>query len=129
MLLIIHGMRTEASKIIIQAHELIGSLTYCEDAQNEGRKQGVIHVFDPIQSVQPTNTVMLRYTRISQQSGASTLASLSPAKWLGLSHRQAKNPRIMLTTEGRILEEILKTKFNLRSSTEEEDELKIAPRP
>ena len=56
-------------------------------------------------------------------------AGLSPAKWLGLSHRQAKNPRIMLTTEGRVLEEILKTKFNLRSSTEEEDELKIAPRP
>jgi hypothetical protein len=54
---------------------------------------------------------------------------LSPAKWLGLSHRQAKHPRIMLTTEGRVLEEILKTKFNLRSSTEEEDELKIAPRP
>ena len=40
------------------------------------RKQGVIHVFDPIQSVQPTNTVMLRYTRIGQKSGASTLASL-----------------------------------------------------
>ena len=37
----------------------------------------------------------------------------------------------MLTTaaEGRVLEEILKTKFNLRSSTEEDDEVKIAPRP
>ena len=35
----------------------------------------------------------------------------------------------MLTTEGRVLEEILKTKINLRSSTEEEDEVKIAPRP
>ena len=58
-----------------------------------------------------------------------TLAAMSPAKWLGLSHRQAKHPRVMLTTEGRALEEILKTKFNLRSSTEEEDEVKIAPRP
>ena len=35
----------------------------------------------------------------------------------------------MLTTEGRVLEEIWKTKFNLRSGTEEEDEVKIAPRP
>ena len=63
------------------------------------------------------------------QKCTDLLSALSPAKWLGLSHRQAKNPRIMLTTEGRVLEEILKTKFNLRSGTEEEDELKIAPRP
>ena len=61
--------------------------------------------------------------------GVSVDAGLSPANWLGQSHRQAKHPRIMLTTEGRVLEEILKTKFNLRSSTEEEDEVKIAPRP
>ena len=51
------------------------------------------------------------------------------AKWLGLSHRQAKHPRVMLTTEGRVLEEILKTKFNLRRSTEEDDEVKITQRP
>ena len=56
------GTRTEASKIIIQAHELIGSLTYCEDAQNEGRKQGVIQVFHPIQSVKSTNTMITCYT-------------------------------------------------------------------
>ena len=62
MLLIMIGTRTEASKIIIQAHELIGSLTPCEDAQNEGRKQGVIHVFHPIQSVKSTNTMITRYT-------------------------------------------------------------------
>ena len=58
------------------------------------RKQGVIHVFDPIQSVKSTNTVMLRYHRISQKSGQSTLASLSTANvcmWLGPSHRQAKH--------------------------------------
>ena len=54
--------RTEASKIIIQAHELIGSLTSCEDAQNEGRKQGVIQVFHPIQSVKSTNTMITCYT-------------------------------------------------------------------
>ena len=60
---------------------------------------------------------------------ASLSAVLSPAKGLGLSHRQAKNPRIMLTTEGRVLEEILKTKFNLRSRTEEDDEVKITQRP
>ena len=35
----------------------------------------------------------------------------------------------MLTREGRVLEEILKTKFNLRSSTEEDDEVKITQRP
>ena len=57
------------------------------------------------------------------------MSALSPAKWLGLSHRQAKHPRVMLTTEGRVLEEILKTKFNLRSSTEEDDEVKITQRP
>ena len=104
-----------------------GSLTYCGDAQKESENKAFIPVFDPIQSVKSNNKAMI-HSHLTTQ-GASTLASLSPAKWLGLSHRQAKNPRIMLTTEGRVLEEILKTKFNLRSSTEEEDELKIAPRP
>ena len=91
-----------------QAHELSGSLTRCEDAQNKRRH--------------PDRSRTEKIVSVSQ-------TVLSPAKWLGLSHRQAKHPRVMLTTEGRVLEEILKTKFNLRSSTEEEDELKIAPRP
>ena len=74
---------------------LVDRITYVLWRCTEGvRKQGVIHVFDPIQSVKSTNTVMLRYTRISQKSGASTLASLSVAQacmWLGPSHRQAKH--------------------------------------
>ena len=53
-----------------------GSLTSCGDAQKESENKAFIPVFDPIQSVKSTKTVMLRYTRISQQSGASTLASL-----------------------------------------------------
>ena len=51
-----------------------GSLTYCGDAQKESENKAFIPVFDPIQSVQATNTVMLRYTRVSQKSGKSTLA-------------------------------------------------------
>ena len=60
--------------------ELIGSLTYCGDAQKESENKAFIPVFHPIQSVKSTKTVMLRYTRVSQKSGASTLASLSTAK-------------------------------------------------
>ena len=43
-----------------------GSLTYCGDAQKESENKAFIPVFDPIQSVKSTNTVMLRYTRIRQ---------------------------------------------------------------
>ena len=57
-----------------------GSLTYCGDAQKESENKAFIPVFDPIQSVKSTKTVMLRYTRVSQKSGTSTLASLSTAK-------------------------------------------------
>ena len=54
-----------------------GSLTYCGDAQKESENKAFIPVFDPIQSVKSTNTVMLCYTRIRQKSGASALASLT----------------------------------------------------
>ena len=37
--LIMIGTRTEACKITIQAHELIGSLTRCGDAHNESEKK------------------------------------------------------------------------------------------
>ena len=57
-----------------------GSLTRCGDAQKESENKAFIPVFDPIQSVKSTKTVMLRYTRVSQKSGTSTLASLSTAK-------------------------------------------------
>ena len=69
----------------------IDRVTYVLWRCTEGvRKQGVIHVFDPIQSVQPTNTVMLRYTRISQKSGMSTLASLRFASgWVRLIGKQS----------------------------------------
>ena len=53
-----------------------GSLTRCGDAQKESENKAFIPVFDPIQSVKSTKTVMLRYTRVSQKSGISTLASL-----------------------------------------------------
>ena len=69
MLLIMIGTRTEASKITTQAHELIGSLTGCGDAQKESENKAFIQVFHPIQSVKSTKTVMLRYTRVSQKSG------------------------------------------------------------
>ena len=68
-----------ASKTTIQAHELIGSLTPCEDAQKGSENKAFIQVFHPIQSVKSTNKVMLRYSRVSQKSGTSTLASLRPA--------------------------------------------------
>ena len=61
--LIMIGTRTEACKITIQAHELIGSLTPCEDAQKGSENKAFIQVFHPIQSVKSTNRVMLRYTR------------------------------------------------------------------
>ena len=51
-----------------------GSLTGCGDAQKESENKAFIPVFDPIQSVKSTKTVMLRYTRVSQKSGKSTLA-------------------------------------------------------
>ena len=57
-----------------------GSLTYCGDAQKESENKAFIPVFDLIRSVKSTKTVMLRYTRVSQKSGISTLASLSTAK-------------------------------------------------
>ena len=37
--LIMIGTRTEACKITIQAHELIGSLTRCGDAHNESENK------------------------------------------------------------------------------------------
>ena len=46
-----------------------GSLTRCGDAQKESENKAFIPVFDPIQSVKSTKTVMLRYTRVSQKSG------------------------------------------------------------
>ena len=60
--------------------ELFGLLTYCGDAQKESENKAFIPVFDPIQSVKSTKTVMLRYTRVSLKPGTSTLASLSTAK-------------------------------------------------
>ena len=51
-----------------------GSLTNCGDAQKESENKAFIQVFHPIQSVKSTNKVMLRYTRVSQKSGNSTLA-------------------------------------------------------
>ena len=51
-----------------------GSLTYCGDAQKESENKAFIPVFDPIQSVKSTNKVTLRYTRVSQKPGKSTLA-------------------------------------------------------
>ena len=54
---------TQAKDLLLtQAHELMGSLTHCGDAQNESKKQNVIQVFHPIQSVKSTNKVILRYT-------------------------------------------------------------------
>ena len=44
------------------------------------RKQGVIHVFDPIKSVKSTNTMITRYTHVKSKAGASTLASLRYAR-------------------------------------------------
>ena len=46
-----------------QAHELSGSLTLCEDAQNESENKAFIQAFHRIQSVKSTNRVMLCYTR------------------------------------------------------------------
>ena len=51
-----------------------GSLTGCGDAQKESENKAFIPVFDPIQSVKSTNKVTLRYTRVSQKPGKSTLA-------------------------------------------------------
>ena len=51
-----------------------GSLTFCGDAQKESENNAFIPVFDPIQSVKSTNKVTLRYTRVSQKPGKSTLA-------------------------------------------------------
>ena len=74
-----------------------GSLTNFGDAQKESENKAFIPVFDPIQSVKSTKTVMLRYTRVSQKSGISTLASLSNAKphmrsacdWVRLTGKQS----------------------------------------
>ena len=74
-----------------------GSLTRCGDAQKESENKAFIQVFHPIQSVKSTNKVMLRYTRVSQKSGISTLASLSNAKphmrsacdWVRLTGKQS----------------------------------------
>ena len=52
----------EQARSQTQAHELMGSLTRCGDAQKESKKQNVIQVFHPIQSVKSTNKVILRYT-------------------------------------------------------------------
>ena len=66
------------------------SLTYCEDAQKEFENKAFIQAFHPIQSVKSTNAVMLRYTRISQKIGASTLASLRFASgWVRLTGKQS----------------------------------------
>ena len=51
-----------------------GLLTFCGDAQKESENKAFIPVFDPIQSVKSTNKVTLRYTRVSQKPGKSTLA-------------------------------------------------------
>ena len=67
-----------------------GSLTSCGDAQKESENKAFIPVFDPIQSVKSTNKVTLRYTRVSQKPGKSTLA-YEVCIWLGPSHRQAKH--------------------------------------
>ena len=72
-----------------------GSLTSCGHAQKESKNKAFIQVFHPIQSVKSTNAVMLRYTRISQQSGASTLASLSTAKPLSTCNYTSNNGRWM----------------------------------
>ena len=67
-----------------------GSLTYCGDAQDEGRKQGVMQAFHPIQSVKSTNTMITCYTHVKSKSGASTLASLRYAcGWVRLTGKQS----------------------------------------
>ena len=67
-----------------------GSLTFCGDAQKESENKAFIPVFDLIRSVKSTKTVMLRYTRVSQKSGISTLASLRYASgWVRLTDKQS----------------------------------------
>ena len=81
-----------ASKTTIQAHELIGSLTPCEDAQKGSENKAFIQVFHPIQSVKQSvksNNKAMIHSHLTKQ-GASTLASLV-CLWLGPSHRQAKH--------------------------------------
>ena len=70
-----------------------GSLTSCGDAQKESENKAFIPVFDLIRSVKSTKTVMLRYTRVSQKSGISTLASLSTAKPLRTCKYTSNNGR------------------------------------
>ena len=73
-----------------------GSLTYCGDAQKESENKAFIPVFHPIQSVKSTNKVMLRYTRVSQKSGTSTLASLRYAcGWVRLTDKQSKTKKTL----------------------------------
>ena len=74
------GSLSQTSKAQRKHSGVDGSLTSCGDAQKESENKAFIPVFDPIQSVKSTKTVMLRYTRVSQKSGTSTLASLSTAK-------------------------------------------------
>ena len=76
-----------------------GLLTSCGDAQKESENKAFIPVFDPIQSVKSTNTVMLRYTRVSQKSGTSTLASLSTAKPLSTCNYTSNNGRSIRSLE------------------------------
>ena len=67
-----------------------GSLTSCGDAQKESENKAFIQVFDPIQSVKSTNTMMTRYTDVKSKSGASTLASLRFASgWVRLTGKQS----------------------------------------
>ena len=54
------------------------------------KKEVENHRFNTDSQYKSTNTVMLRYTRISQQSGASTLASLRYAcGWVRLTGKQS----------------------------------------
>ena len=61
------GSVSQTSKAQRKNSGVDGSLTSCGDAQKESENNAFIPVFDPIQSVKSTKTVMLRYTRVSQK--------------------------------------------------------------
>ena len=83
------GSLSQTSKAQEKTKELLGSLTRCGDAQKESENKAFIPVFDLIRSVKSTKTVMLRYTRVSQKSGISTLASLRYAcGWVPLTYKK-----------------------------------------
>ena len=70
--------------------ELMGHLRTVKTRRRCRKKEVENHRFNTDSQYKSTNTVMLRYTRISQQSGASTLASLRYASgWVCLTDTQS----------------------------------------